>query len=73
MGHISPTDGKVITIYHPVSSGKNIIDPIEALACDGTNTNVGAEGGIKSGAEKRKKNINGQPRKISETGIKEGF
>ena len=46
MGHISPTDGKVITIYHPVSSGKNIIDPIEALACDGTNTNVGAEGGI---------------------------
>src|SRR6218665_720970 len=84
---------------------------IEALACDGTNTNVGAEGGINhlievsigralqwnvcllhanelplrhliieldgptTGANTvgNKKDINGQPRKISETGIKEGF
>src|SRR6218665_3045932 len=49
MGHISPTDGKAITISKSIIQflqEKNIIDPIEALACDDTNTNVGAEGGI---------------------------
>src|SRR6218665_565844 len=51
MGHISATDGKAIHVTISKISiqflqEKNIIDPIEALACDGTNTNVGAEGGI---------------------------
>src|SRR6218665_3687319 len=54
MYHISPTDGKAITISKSIIQflqEKNNIDPmmtdrIEALACDGTNTNVGAEGGI---------------------------
>src|SRR6218665_2366102 len=49
MGHVSPTDGKATTISKSIIRllhEENIIDPIEALACDGTNTNVGAEGGI---------------------------
>src|SRR6218665_529831 len=54
MYHISPTAGKAITISKSIIQflqEKNNIDPmmtdrIEALACDGTNTNVGAEGGI---------------------------
>ena len=64
MGHISPTGKAIINSKSIIQflQEKNIIDPIEALACGGTNTNVGAEGVIKSGAEKRKKNTNGQPR-----------
>jgi len=49
LGHISPTDGKAITVSKSLIQflqEENIIDQIEALACDGTNTNVGAEGGI---------------------------
>src|SRR6218665_799156 len=51
MGHISPTDDKAIhvtisKIIIQFLQEKNIIDPIEALACDGTNTNVGEESGI---------------------------
>ena len=49
LGHVSPTDGKAITVSKSLIQflqEENIIDQIEALACDGTNTNVGAEGGI---------------------------
>src|SRR6218665_186329 len=51
VGHISPTGGKamhvtILKIIVQFLQKKNIINRIEASACDGTNTNVGAEGGI---------------------------
>ena len=49
LGHVSPTNGKAKTVSTALIQflkEKNIIDKIEALACDGTNRNIGAEGGI---------------------------
>ena len=50
MGHITPPDGKAQTIADCIINfiaEKNSMDLLKVISCDGTNTNVGAEGGIK--------------------------